>query len=245
MVVQKLDFRTVSLVPDTIVMESEKVLTQYFITTWSLVYRNESNATFHLCSLLKSTCLGDHQRGVKMEVVFKRRLTNELLTTYLPSVLLILISYATTFFKPFFFEAALTVNLTTMLVMTTLFISVMEKLPSTAYVKMIDLWLIFGQLIPFMEVCLLTMMESSRDGDGDTQTINHHGHPRTVQLNNGEKVKPMLHLFIYKLQYHFQNPISLISVEAFANEVENVSKGPKSKAHLVPIFELIGTVLFL
>ena len=180
-----------------------------------------------------------------MEVVFKRRLTNELLTTYLPSVLLILISYATTFFKPFFFEAALTVNLTTMLVMTTLFISVMEKLPSTAYVKMIDLWLIFGQLIPFMEVCLLTMMESSRDGDGDTQTINHHGHPRTVQLNNGEKVKPMLHLFIYKLQYHFQNPISLISVEAFANEVENVSKGPKSKAHLVPIFELIGTVLFL
>ena len=42
MVVQKLDFRTVRLIPDTIVMESEKVLTQYFITTWSLVYRNSS-----------------------------------------------------------------------------------------------------------------------------------------------------------------------------------------------------------
>jgi hypothetical protein len=42
MVVQKLDFRTVSLIPDTIVMESETVLTQYVIATWSLVYRNES-----------------------------------------------------------------------------------------------------------------------------------------------------------------------------------------------------------
>ena len=42
MVVQKLDFRTVRLIPDTIVMESEKVLTQYFITIWSLVYRNTS-----------------------------------------------------------------------------------------------------------------------------------------------------------------------------------------------------------
>ena len=57
-----------------------------------------------------------------MEVVFKRRVTNELLTTYLPSFLLLLITYATTFFKPIYFEAALTVNLTVMLVGTNLFI---------------------------------------------------------------------------------------------------------------------------
>ena len=57
-----------------------------------------------------------------MEIVFKRRLVNELLTTYLPSFLLLLISYATTFFKPFYFEAAVTVNLTVMLVTTTLFV---------------------------------------------------------------------------------------------------------------------------
>ena len=61
-------------------------------------------------------------RGLKMEIVFKRRLTNELLTTYLPSLLLLFITYATTYFKSFYFEAALTVNLTVMLVLTTLFI---------------------------------------------------------------------------------------------------------------------------
>ena len=60
--------------------------------------------------------------GLKMEIVFKRRLTNELLTTYLPSFLLLLMSYATTFFKPFYFEAAVTVNLSILLVTTTLFI---------------------------------------------------------------------------------------------------------------------------
>ena len=57
-----------------------------------------------------------------MEIVFKRRLMNELLTTYLPSLLLLCITYATTYFKSFYFEAALTVNLTVMLVQTTLFI---------------------------------------------------------------------------------------------------------------------------
>ena len=57
-----------------------------------------------------------------MEIVFQRRLTNELMTTYLPSLLLLLMSYATSFFKPFFFEAAVTVNLSILLVTTTLFI---------------------------------------------------------------------------------------------------------------------------
>ena len=57
-----------------------------------------------------------------MEIRFKRRLTNELLTTFLPSFFLIGISYATTLFKRFYFEAAVTVNLTVMLVTTTLFV---------------------------------------------------------------------------------------------------------------------------
>ena len=57
-----------------------------------------------------------------METVFKICLTNELLTTYLPSFLLLLMAYATTFFKEFYFEAAVTVNLSILLVTTTLFV---------------------------------------------------------------------------------------------------------------------------
>ena len=66
--------------------------------------------------------LGTPSNGLKMENVFKRRLTNELLTTYLPSFLLLLMAYATTFFKDFYFEAAVTVNLSILLVTTTLFV---------------------------------------------------------------------------------------------------------------------------
>ena len=85
------------------------------------------------------------------------------MTTYFPSLLLIAITYATTFFKPFFFEAALSVNLTTMLVMTTIFISKMESLPPTSDIRMIDVWLILSQLLPFIEVVLLTAMEFFRE----------------------------------------------------------------------------------
>ena len=112
-----------------------------------------------------------------MSVKLTRKITNEMMTTFLPSILLILITYATTFFKPFYFEAALTVNLTTMLVLTTIFIAIMDRLASTAYVKMIDIWLIFAQLIPFTEVVLLTLLESYREGH---QLINNHGLERAV-----------------------------------------------------------------
>jgi hypothetical protein len=123
----------------------------------------------------------------------------ELFNTYLPSILLICITFATTHFKPFFFEAALTVNLTNMLVMTTILTSVMERLPSTAYVKHIDIWLVVGQLLPFAEVIILTIKEKLREGDGHggakpgdvggpTQTINHHGKPRVVSLKQVEPI---------------------------------------------------------
>ena len=84
------------------------------------------------------------------------------MTTYFPTLLLTAITFATTFFKPFFFEAALSVNLTTMLVMTTIFMSKMEGLPPTSDIKLIDIWLILCQIYPFVEVVLLTAMEYQR-----------------------------------------------------------------------------------
>ena len=95
-----------------------------------------------------------------MRLVLKRRILNAILTVYLPTVLVLTIVYATNFFKDFFFEvichhhhlrqslsqATVTVNLTSLLVLTTLFISVAGSLPQTAYVKMVDIWLIFAQV---------------------------------------------------------------------------------------------------
>ena len=114
-----------------------------------------------------------------MLIVLKRRLTNEAMTTFFPSLLLVAITYATTFFKRFFFEAALTVNITVMLVITTLFISVMNKLAPTSYIKWIEFWLIFAQLIPFTEVVLLTIRELY---DDDIEETNHHG--KTLKLTD-------------------------------------------------------------
>ena len=81
-----------------------------------------------------------------------------LLTVYLPTFLLICISYVTNFFKPYFFEAVVAVNLTCMLVLATMFVSVSDSLPKTSYIKMIDVWLIVSLSIPFFEVCIVEFL---------------------------------------------------------------------------------------
>ena len=122
-------------------------------------------------SILRSELKQGLRNRVEMLVVFRRKIMNEMMTTYFPSVLLMLITYATTFFKPFFFEAALSVNLTTMLVMTTIFISKMESLPPTSDIRMIDVWLILCQLLPFIEVVLLTAKEYFREDENIEKSV--------------------------------------------------------------------------
>ena len=96
---------------------------------------------------------------VIMGIVLKRKVATELLTTYLPTILLLLITFVTIFFDKDLFGDAIAVNLTIMLVMTTIFTSKIEELPPTSDMKMIDIWLIFCLVVPFLEVILRTAIE--------------------------------------------------------------------------------------
>ncbi len=103
-------------------------------------------------------------------------------------MVLCLVSFSTNYFKAFFFEAIVTVNLTALLVQTTLFISISERLPKTNYIKMMDVWCIFNLFVPFAEVVINTYMDSLREEQD--RLVNHHG--RTINVgayNIGKTVK--------------------------------------------------------
>ena len=151
------DSQSVSLLPLDLMMEQSEDMTLFSITDKMLLSVDRP------------------RKGVKMTIKMKRKIMSEMMTTYFPSLLLMMITYATTFFKPFFFEAALSVNLTTMLVMTTIFISKMEGLPPTSDIKMIDIWLILCQLVPFAQVVLLTAIEYLREDEKEKGEVEKQG----------------------------------------------------------------------
>ena len=96
------------------------------------------------------------------KITLGRRLLSVMTTVYLPTLLLNIIGHVTHYFKPFFFESALAVNLTVMLVLTSMFISVVEGLSKTSYMKMVEVWLIFNLLLPFSDVLLHTYTDHVR-----------------------------------------------------------------------------------
>ena len=100
---------------------------------------------------------------VMMVIVLKRKVATELLTTYLPTILLLLITFTTIFFDKDLFGDVIAVNLTIMLVMTTIFTSKIEELPPTSDTKMIDLWLIYCLLVPFSWTLVQTGIEYHRN----------------------------------------------------------------------------------
>ena len=118
----------------------DKDLTMFTITNLSLVLEEEDNMAY-------------------MAIKLKRKVVTELVTTYFPTILLLLITFTTIFFDKDLFGDAIAVNLTIMLVMTTIFTSKIEELPPTSDMKMIDIWLICCLVIPFLEVILRTTIE--------------------------------------------------------------------------------------
>ena len=168
------DKTNVKLIPDQLIMEQEINMPIFRITNWNLDFKSNGG------------------EGLQMSITMRRKVTSELMTTYFPTLLLTAITFATTFFKPFFFEAALSVNLTTMLVMTTIFISKMESLPPTSDIKMIDIWLILCQMVPFAEVILLTAMEYNREDKKKAKRKKGKRKSKNLQTTSLLVVAPMV-----------------------------------------------------
>ena len=93
------DKNTVNLVPGFLIMSQAVDMPIFQLIDWKL----------------ENKTIDENKQGISMVLVMKRKITSEMMTTYFPTILLTAITFATTFFKPFFFEAALSVNLTTML----------------------------------------------------------------------------------------------------------------------------------
>ena len=102
-----------------------------------------------------------------LQIVIQRRLLSLILTTFIPTIILNVIGHMSNYFKEFFFEGLMGLNVTVMLVLTTMFLSVSTNLPPTAYIKMIDCWLIFNLLKPFVDIIVQTYIETLRENPDD------------------------------------------------------------------------------
>ena len=226
--------KSVTLVPDDVMVTQSLDMVLFTITK---------------CDLVNAKNPG---KGIRMIVTLKRKIMSEMMTTYFPSLLLMMITYATTFFKTIFFEAALSVNLTTMLVMTTIFISKMESLPPTSVTKMIDYWLILCQLVPFAQLVLLTAMEYIRgeEDQKENQTPEKDDIQGTVQTEDNSHVEledgiePKEAWTITQKKLAEASPLTMLMTIGKAYKYLILNQSVLSEKKVVPMIVLFASIVY-
>ena len=105
------------------------------------------------------------------------------MTTYLPTLLLNMLSQCTHYYgnAPDAFDSIIGTNLTILMVLTALHISVYTSLPSTgANMKNIDIWLIFNLMFTLVTTLLQIFIQNQRSKvDGD------NSHVKSLQADKG------------------------------------------------------------
>ena len=96
--------------------------------------------------------------GVK--IILCRKLSYHVVNIYIPTLTLTIIAGFTLFIDFIHFQALIMIALTSMLVTYTLYQSISGYLPNTSYMKMIDIWLIGGLILPFFVIVILVIMDS-------------------------------------------------------------------------------------
>ena len=119
------------LVPKKLKYSSSQDLSQFYIMNYTMTALENGSA-------------------VSVEVILKRIFYYHLTNTYMPAVTLLIIAEITLHFDETKTELAIGLSLTIMLVMYTMYQSISGSLIKTAYLKMIDYWLLFCLLMPFV-----------------------------------------------------------------------------------------------
>ena len=100
-----------------------------------------------------------HNMTIVIPLLFVRDIKSIILNTYLPTFILTLINQLTNYYIGYeMFEAIITINATTLLTLTSLFISVFDSLPQTTNIKMIDIWMLVTFVYPFLIIIIHTLV---------------------------------------------------------------------------------------
>jgi hypothetical protein len=123
--------KSVALLADSLTFNGSRTLSQFMVmeTTFNL---NLDDSRLHV--------------DIKLKRIISYHLTN----TFLPTITLLIIVEVTLQFDESRTELAAGLSLTIMLVMYTMYQSISDALVKTAYMKMIDYWLLFCLLMPFI-----------------------------------------------------------------------------------------------
>ena len=132
----------------------------------------------------------DNKTGLEIEIQFSRQISHIILVTYFPTILMNIINQATNYFVgDEFFGDVIAVNITCMMVLSSIYIAVSGSLPPTSSIKYVEIWLLFSLIYPFLIVLVQTWM----------RTLAKREHVNVSPMHETQKKKKNIGMMIAKV----------------------------------------------
>ena len=101
--------------------------------------------------------------GLKVHLELGRNLVSIIMVTYLPTILINIINQATNYvLTGENYDLIVTVNITSMMVLASIYLSVSNSLPTTANIKPVEIWLLFNISYPFIVIIINIILKVNR-----------------------------------------------------------------------------------
>ena len=112
---------------------------QYFVEGWSKNITNmQGSSTMQV---------------LRISVQFRQKFLSIFMVTYLPTILMNIINQATNYLSgESKYDLVITVNITSMMVLASIYLSVSASLRKTHNVKPVEVWLLFNLAYPFFVI---------------------------------------------------------------------------------------------
>ena len=134
-----------------------------------------------------NTMLGSKKMlQVTISIHIRLKFESIFMVTYLPTILMNIINQATNYISgDSKFDMIITVNITSMMVLASIYLSVSTSLPSTPTIKPVEIWLLFNLFYPFLVIIINILLQVQSSFD-IYQIYNFHFYrlqKRMVQMN--------------------------------------------------------------
>ena len=95
-----------------------------------------------------------------VRLVLSRKFHSIFMVTYLPTILMNIVNQATNYITgEDKYSMIITVNMTCMMVLASVYLSVSASLPSTAEIKPVEVWLLFNLAYPLLVIIVNVLLQ--------------------------------------------------------------------------------------
>ncbi|KAK3880877.1 hypothetical protein Pcinc_014653 [Petrolisthes cinctipes] len=198
---------------------------------------------YQVNDIVLSNITVDDYGGQQLVLYLRHQQIYYISAAYVPSSMLLVISYITYYFRLKEFSTRVSVALTSLLVLATLFSELVGSLPKTSYLKLIDVWFLGCIAANFGMVVCLVIIEKGRAWEAKDESLQSRTKPNNeIKTRAGQSRKS--HLQDTTRQYQ--------SNGSWFQEEKNDIHTPITESKLnswmkvaIPIVLLIFTIIYV